>query len=184
MDIKRVLTGLIGFPVIVLIFVFGNKYIIDCLIALVAILSIHEYINCVKRKANPVSWILYILAGLISCIHFIPKAFITQYLGFGIICFVTLLFLHVLFTDMKINVLDISFTLIGALYIIGFTVFIPILYGYEECCVGNTGKFYIWYIIFATWGTDVFAYLVGKLTPTQRKVEGIHDNNVAKSSIV
>ena len=63
MDIKRILTGLIGFPFIVLVFVLGNKYIIDCLMAIVAILSIHEYINCVKKKANPVSWILYLLAG-------------------------------------------------------------------------------------------------------------------------
>ncbi|MBR3133453.1 MAG: phosphatidate cytidylyltransferase [Clostridia bacterium] len=162
MDIKRILTGLIGFPFIVLVFVLGNKYIIDCLMAIVAILSIHEYINCVKKKANPVSWILYLLAGSISCIHFIPKTFLSQYLGIGLICFVTVLFLHVLFTDMEINVLDISFTLIGALYIVGFTVFIPILYGYEECCIGNVGKYYIWYIIMATWGTDVFAYLVGK----------------------
>ena len=36
------------------------------------------------------------------------------------------------------------------------------------------------------WNTieNIFAYLVSKLTQIQRKVEGIHDNSVAKSSIV
>ena len=31
---------------------------------------------------------------------------------------------------------------------------------------------------------SIFAYSVSKLTQTQRKVEGIHDNNVSKSSII
>ena len=37
-----------------------------------------------------------------------------------------------------------------------FLMFIPIIHGLEN------GKIYVWYIIFAAWGTDVFAYVVGK----------------------
>ena len=41
-------------------------------------------------------------------------------------------------------------------YVIGFIIFIPILYG------SPNGKFLIWYILFAAWGTDTFAYEVGR----------------------
>ena len=73
-----------------------------------------------------------------------------------------ILFLHIIITEMKINVSDIAFTILGIVYIVGFTAFVPFLYGYEECCFENIGKYYIWYIFAATWGTDIFAYLTGK----------------------
>ena len=43
MKIKRFLSGIILFPVVALIIIFGNKYVIDVAIAVVAILSIHEF---------------------------------------------------------------------------------------------------------------------------------------------
>ena len=39
---KRVLTALIGFPFVILVFALGNRYIIDFLIAIIALISIHE----------------------------------------------------------------------------------------------------------------------------------------------
>lgn len=43
MNIKRFLSGIILFPLVALIIIFGNKYVIDIAIAVVAILSIHEF---------------------------------------------------------------------------------------------------------------------------------------------
>lgn len=43
MNIKRFLSGIILFPVVALIIIFGNKYVVDIAIAIVAILSIHEF---------------------------------------------------------------------------------------------------------------------------------------------
>ena len=60
---------------------------------------------------------------------------------------------------MKITFEDITYTLMGILYIFVFSVFIPLTYGVEG---EISGKILIWYIIFAAWGTDVFAYLIGK----------------------
>ena len=47
-------------------------------------------------------------------------------------------------------------TMLGIVYILGFIVFIPMLRG------ANNGVYYTWYIIFIAWGTDMFAYFVGK----------------------
>lgn len=75
---------------------------------------------------------------------------------------------------MKTNFADIAISGFGIIYIIGFIAFIPLLYN------ANNGKFLIWYMAIAAWGTDTFAYLVGtkigkhKLTPISPKksIEG------------
>ena len=69
---------------------------------------------------------------------------------------VLVLFLHVIITNMKINIVDIALTFFGICYIVIFLLFIPVLTGRPN------GKLLVWYIIFAAWGTDVFAYFVGK----------------------
>ena len=69
---------------------------------------------------------------------------------------IAILFIKVVISNMKINFNDITSTLFGILYIIGFTVFIPLLYA------GNNGKFLVWYILIAAWGSDTFAYAVGR----------------------
>ena len=71
MNLKRVLTGLIGFPIIAVIFIFGNKYIVDVLFAIVSLISIHEYFNAISKKYKPVRFIGYILSILIAFIHII-----------------------------------------------------------------------------------------------------------------
>ncbi len=161
MDIKRVLTGVLGLPIIVALCILGNKYIIDILIAVVALISINEFTSCTKKKLNPISWIGYLMAICIAFIHVIPMECIRNYLGLGIVTLLVILFIHVIITEMKTNIVDISVTLLGIIYIIGFTVFFALLYGLE--IEGKEiGKLYIWYIFAATWGTDIFAYLIGK----------------------
>lgn len=49
MNLKRVISALIGTPLVVLLFVFGNVYIFDCVIAILAVISLYEYTNCFKN---------------------------------------------------------------------------------------------------------------------------------------
>ena len=67
-----------------------------------------------------------------------------------------ILFLHVIITNMKINFKDIAYTFFGMAYVIGCIVFITLLRGIDN------GRILIWYAIIAAWGTDIFAYLIGK----------------------
>lgn len=67
MKLKRILSGLIGLPIVALILIYGNIYVIDVLFALVALISIHEYFNSFKEKHKPVKWLrIYIM--YINCI--------------------------------------------------------------------------------------------------------------------
>lgn len=56
MKLKRILTGVIGLPIVALILIFGNKYIIDVIFAIVALISIHEYFSAIEKQYKPVKW--------------------------------------------------------------------------------------------------------------------------------
>lgn len=155
MNMKRMITALIGFPVVACVLILGNKYVIDVLFALVAAFALYEYNNAMKLKTKPVLWIGYLACILIGFIHILPVKYLVNIIGILIPTTILILFLHVIISNMKTNIIDIAVTLFGICYIVIFLLFIPVLMGREN------GKLLVWYIIFAAWGTDAFAYFVG-----------------------
>lgn len=64
--------------------------------------------------------------------------------------------MQVIISNMKTTIKDIAITLFGICYIPLFLMYMPLLMGSEN------GKLLVWFIIIAAWGTDIFAYIVGK----------------------
>ncbi len=159
MNVKRVVSGLILFPIVVILFVWGNKYIVDLAIAIIAVMSLHEFYKAFRtgNKANPIDWIGYLAAAMISIIHIVPSNFILKTIGLVLPVSILLLFLHVIITNIKIDIKDIAITFFGICYIVIFLMFISIINENLQ-----NGKFLVWYVFFAAWGTDIFAYIVGK----------------------
>lgn len=158
--IKRSLVVVIGLPIVLAIIILGNKYILDVIIAVLAVLGIHEYMKCLGNKFKMVSWLGYIVAIAIAFLHVIPHIYLITYLPLAILTVLAILFMHVVFTDMKINAADIAMSFFGIIYVVGLFAFVALLYGYERN--GQyLGKFYVLYLFLATWGSDVFAYLIG-----------------------
>ena len=155
MDFKRVSSALLGLPMVVIVLLFGNKYVIDIALAVVAIISLHEYYHAFNEY-KPIKWIGYLAAICISLIHIIPTEHIFYYIGLSIPFIVVVLFVELILRDLKISVVDIAITFLGIFYIVLFIMFIPLLAGVEN------GKLLIWYALFIAWGTDIFAYFVGK----------------------
>lgn len=158
MNLKRIISGIIGLPIVIVIFLFGNKYVIDVAIAILSVISVYEYIHCFKisNKANPISWICYLSCILILALNIVPNEYLLLVVGIYIPLVILALFLHIIITDLKVNIIDIAVTLFGIIYLVLFYSFIPMVFGMEK------GKFYIWYTILASWGTDIFAYAVGR----------------------
>ena len=160
MDIKRITSALLGFPLVVIILTFGNKYIVDIFLALIAMLGMQEYFNAVSKESKPVRWIGYLSCTFIALIHiipvYLPGEIIQKILALSMPIIMLILFAQVIFTNMKTNFKDIAYTLLGMVYVIGFIVFIALLRGMEN------GRILIWYAIIAAWGTDTFAYLIGR----------------------
>ena len=160
MDIKRVTSALLGFPLVVIVLTLGNKYIVDIFLALVAMLGMQEYFNAVSKESKPVRWIGYLSCLAIALVHIIPEnvpsKIMQSILLITIPAIMLILFLHVIITNMKINFKDIAYTFFGIAYIIGCIIFLALSRGLEN------GRVLIWYAIIAAWGTDIFAYLIGK----------------------
>ena len=155
-DIKRIVSALIGFPLVAIIMVLGNKYIVDVAMAIIAGIAIHEYLNAVSKKAKPVRWLAYLSCVSIAFIHIVPAKFIPT-IGFIVIPTILLiLFIQIILTNMKTTFSDIAYTFLGICYAVFFSMCIAIVRGMEN------GKVLIWYAIIAAWGTDIFAYLIGK----------------------
>ena len=92
---------------------------------------------------------------MIALLYVIPYEHLNIILLMAIPTIITLLFAQVVVSGMKTTVTDIIITVFGICYIVGFIFFIPLIHGTEH------GKFLIWYIFLAAWGTDTFAYFVG-----------------------
>ena len=168
--IKRFISGMILFLAVAVILIFGNSTAVNLTISAVAIIAINEYFNSLSKKYKVERWIGNILAILLAFINVLPKEMLILMFPIGI----ALLFFKVIIIEMKTNFVDIAITGFGIIYIIGFIMFIPLIYMSEH------GKLLIWYLAISAWGTDTFAYLVGikfgkhKLTPISPKksIEG------------
>ena len=155
MKLKRILSGIIGLPIVALILILGNIFVIDAFFAIVALIAIHEYFNSFKEKHKPVKWIGYMSCILIAFLHIIPEEHYLITLALSICISIAILFIQVVFSNMKTTVEDIMITFFGMIYVVLFLSFIPLLQGIEN------GKFLIWFILIAAWGTDTCAYFVG-----------------------
>ena len=156
MDAKRVMSGLLGFPLVLLVLLIGNKFVVDIALAIIAILAMDEYFNAISKVAKPVRWVGYLSCISIALIHVIPEDTLVTASILAIPTILLILFAHIIATEMKTNFKDIAYTFIGIIYVVLFVMFIAKINGM------NDGKILIWYAIIAAWGTDIFAYLIGK----------------------
>ena len=76
-------------------------------------------------------------------------------LALSISLMIAVLFIQVVISNMKTSIKDIMITFFGICYITFFLSFIALLHGVEN------GKYLIWFILIAAWGTDTCAYFVG-----------------------
>ena len=152
--IKRLSSALIGLPLVAAILIFGNKYLVDICISIIAIMSLHEYFHSFKEQNQnkDLRWIAYISAISIAIIHVIPLEYILKTIAAIIPISILVLFAQVIASNMKYNIKDIAITFLGICYIVIFIMYIPII---RETA---NGRITIWYVFIAAWGTDIFAY--------------------------
>ena len=156
MDIKRITSGLLGFPLVLIILLIGNKVFVDIALAIIALLAMNEYLNAVSKVSKPVKWLGYLSCFSIMIIHLIPTSYLNMVVTLAVPTILIILFAQVIATEMKTSFKDIAYTFLGIFYVVFFIMFVAFINGMEN------GNILIWYAIFAAWGTDIFAYFVGK----------------------
>lgn len=158
MEIKRIITTLVGLPLVALVLIFGNKYLVDVTISIIAIMALYEYFYSFKegKENTRLNIIGYIVAVCISFIHIIPEIYTMRIVIAIIPISILLLFLEIIVSNMKYNIKDIAITFFGICYIVIFLMFIPIIRQTIN------GRITIWFVFIAAWGTDTFAYCIGR----------------------
>lgn len=157
MDIKRITSALLGFPIVLLVLLIQNKYVVDIALTAIAFLSLSEYFNAVSKISNPVKWVGYLCCISIAFIHIIPPEWLQIIVTLSVPTILLLLFAQIIATDMKTDFKDITFTFLGICYVVFFMMFVAFVDGMPN------GNILIWYIIISAWGTDICAFFVGKL---------------------
>ena len=109
MDVQRVISGLLGFPLVLMILLLGNKIVVDVALAIIALLSMNEYLNAVKKVAKPVEWIAYLSCFAISFIHVVPQEYLNMVVTLSVPTILIILFAQVIATDMKTTFKDIAY---------------------------------------------------------------------------
>ena len=161
--ITRMLTSIIGFPLLALLLIFANTLIIDIFVAIIACISMNEYYKSFKvsKKANPSEYLGYLYCILIEFIHFIDINTLHYIMVLIIPTTLLILFTELILSKGKKNVRDIAITVLGICYIPLMVTFLSMTRNININGALN-GKILIWFIIIASWGSDVFAYFIGK----------------------
>ena len=156
MDIKRLTSGLLGFPLVLLVLLIGDKIVVDIALSIIALLAMSEYFNAIAKVSKPVRWLGYLSCFSIAFIHVVPKEYLNMIVTLGVPTILIVLFAQVVATEMRTTFKDIAYTFIGIFYVVFFIMFVAFIDGMPN------GKILIWYVILAAWGTDTFAYIIGK----------------------
>jgi phosphatidate cytidylyltransferase len=162
---KRVLSGIIGVTLMIIIILKGEIYL-DISLFIVSMIGLREIYNALTNLSiNPIKWV-----GFLSC-FFIYLSIYVQFEIYLLMLSVALILLISYVINEKIRFIDISATFFSIIYVPCMLINISFL--------SNTR--YIWMIFTIAFGTDTFAYLVGstigkhKLSPKlspKKSVEG------------
>lgn len=156
MDFKRITSGFIVGLVLIVILLIPYNIITGLLFTLIAIVGMHEYLGAISKVCKPVKWVAYLSCAVVAIPSFISNQELPKILMYSIPFVLLILFAQVIATDMKITFKDMAYTLLGICYIPTFLMFLTMIDKMQN------GKILLGYIFIASWGTDIFAYCIGK----------------------
>lgn len=156
MDLKRITSGFIVAISVAIMLLIPNKYVIGLLLAIISLVAMHEYLKAISKVCTPIKLVAYLSCLSVAAVNFIPEQNMLKAIMMFLPSIMLILFANVIATDMKISFKDMSYTLLGICYIPVFISFLTLIDAMQN------GKILIGYILIAAWGTDVFAYLIGK----------------------
>ena len=154
----RILSALIGVPILVLIFRMGG-WLFLALNLIVVTLGIFEYFKLAENKGVKVNKFLGTIFGIVL----ITVTYLTgepQFLyGTLILGLIIILLKQILVKVNESAIFSTAVTYFGVCYIAGLFSHLILLYNSEISL--QSGKLIVWVPILATWFTDTGAYFIG-----------------------
>ena len=183
--LTRVISSLVGFPLVLIIFIFANDIVFSVAVTILSLICLYEYYNGFKvnKKANPSSWCGYFVTILLLFLDIIGlkcglymSAVVALFAFWILIFMIVVLTLEIILTSGKKTINDMAITIFGIIYITVMFFFLNLIRRL------NMGKVYIWYAIIPAWGSDIFAYLIGRKLG-KHKLTKISPNKTIEGSL-
>lgn len=161
--ITRVITSVVGLPILAVLLIFSNTLIMDIFTAIIALISMYEYFHCFRstKKANPSEYMGYIFCILIAFAHFVDIKLMYTIIVASIPISLLVLFTELVLSKGTKTVKDIAITMLGICYIPLMLIYLSLIRNMD---LGNNlnGRILIWFVLTSSWGSDVFAYFIGR----------------------
>lgn len=149
----RVLTAVIGIPVLVLIIWLGG-WVLAASVAIVSLIALHEYIKAVGKSEVPAP--SYIFTALLSLIVLIFMKYDYYSVTFSLIIVIIASFTYEIFSPQS--------SFYRALETIFFILYVPLMLGFILLFENTVnGEYTIWLCFLGPFATDTFAYFGGRL---------------------
>ncbi len=148
---KRVLTAVLGVPLIIL-FLLSPSPVVIAVVMAASIIGLHEYYGATGLKKNYAICTLGIIAAIVIPLAGFFKPHVVMSLVY---LYIMALFILMLIQHKTLKFSDIAVLLTGLIYIPYFLSHIIYIRNLEH------GTVYIWLVFIGAFMTDTFAYFVG-----------------------
>lgn len=168
--LKRVITSVIGLPILFIIINLGNLPL-QIAVGLCAVIGLSEFYGVMSQKNSLIHYLGYVLSiGYIVILNnFTFAKFILLLAAF-------MLLLLIFMVMRSFNIIDCIVTLFGFFYITFLLSFIVLVRRQPD------GDIFVWLIFITGWGCDTFAYFFGKLFG-KHKLISLSPNKTIEGSI-
>jgi len=184
---KRVVSGIVGLALLVIMMI-SHQIVLGISFFVFSLIGISEFYNSLSGLGyRPIKFIGFtsclpvLLIGLNGVVNWIDNyvdlfASLVYFSMAVYIIFIVLLS-YLIFRNKKYNIVDISLTIYGVLYI-------PFLMSFVVLTRNLThGFYYVWFIFIGAWVTDTFAYFTGVLFGNRKIIPDISPKKTVEGTI-
>jgi len=152
--LKRIITSVIGLPILIAFVLLGDVYLQIALV-LLSLIGLNELYSAVAGKYLPVHLVGYGFGAIY--IFSIDRAVFNSIYMTSAVVMITLMIVLVA-NHTRITFTDCAVTLFGFYYIPFMLSNVFLIRDY-----GAYGLYFVWLVFISAWGTDTGAYITGKL---------------------
>ncbi len=178
--LKRILTGLVAFAVLIPFLVFADTLVLPIGLALCAVIAVYEVFHCVGLHRNILlSAPAYVVAAAAPLLMRVwsEDAFIDYIplVVFGLMLYT--LAVSVFFHG-KVDIFSAMTALMTTLYAVAGITAIIFLYDFHE-----GGRYFYLLVFIGAWVTDIFAYFTGVLLGKHKLIPAVSPKKTIEGSV-
>lgn len=170
--LTRIITAVACIPLVILIILLGNP-VLQFTMMCISLIALYEFYNAIKSSHHPMKYLGY---GAIIVYYLFFDITTKEFSIYLSLLLVLALSIMVIYYP-KYTTTDVAMTVFGVVYtglLFGFIVLIrDTLYG----------DFWIWLILISSWGSDTFAYFVGKTLGKHKLAPILSPNKTIEGSV-